>query len=77
MTLKLHIRRRENLKSHLDSFSSSSPLRSCFVFEALGSNIGPETGHHEYGFSWFPPVLPEKFLDSTLNYVTIASFDNT
>lgn len=33
---------------------------SCLAFKmAPGSNLGPKTGNHDCGLSWFPPVTLE------------------
>jgi hypothetical protein len=36
------------------------------IQEVLGSNLGPETGYPDCGFSWFSSVLTGKLWDSTL-----------
>jgi hypothetical protein len=37
------------------------------ILEVPGSNLGPETGHSDWGFSWFSSIPPGKCQDSTLS----------
>jgi hypothetical protein len=44
------------------------------IQEALGSNLGWETGYPDSDFSWFFTVPPGKYEDSALNYAMTTSF---
>jgi hypothetical protein len=35
------------------------------IRDNLGSNLGPETGYSDRGFSWFFSIPPDKFRDSS------------
>jgi hypothetical protein len=36
------------------------------IWKVPGSNICPESGYHDWSFSWIFSVIPEEFRDSTL-----------